>query len=211
METVLDTYMKVYDESHVLICMDEASRQILSDKTEPLPMKPGMPKSVDDKYERQGVRSLFMFYNPIDGWRRVGCRESRTRTDWAEEIRQLLEKDYPSAKMITLVCDNLNTHDIASLYHTFEAEIAGQLRERLQLVFTPINGSWLNMAEIELSILSRQCLGNRRFATTEKLDAAVLEWESNRNKLGYGTYWRFTTSDARTKLKRLYPLPDIYR
>ena len=211
METVLDTYMKVYDESHVLICMDEASRQILSDKTEPLPMKPGMPKSVDDKYERQGVRSLFMFYNPIDGWRRVGCRESRTRTDWAEEIRQLLEKDYPSAKMITLVCDNLNTHDIASLYHTFEAEIAGQLRERLQLVFTPINGSWLNMAEIELSILSRQCLGNRRFATTEKLDAAVLEWESNRNKLGYGTNWRFTTSDARTKLKRLYPLPDIYR
>ena len=211
METVLDTYMKVYDESHVLICMDEASRQILSDKTEPLPMKPGMPKSVDDKYERRGVRSLFMFYNPIDGWRRVGCRESRTRTDWAEEIRQLLEKDYPSAKMITLVCDNLNTHDIASLYHTFEAEIAGQLRERLQLVFTPINGSWLNMAEIELSILSRQCLGNRRFATTEKLDAAVLEWESNRNKLGYGTNWRFTTSDARTKLKRLYPLPDIYR
>ena len=211
MEKVLDIYHEKYDEKRPLICMDEASRQILSDKTEPLPMKPGMPKSVDDKYERQGVRSLFMFYNPIDGWRRVGCRESRTRTDWAEEIRQLLEKDYPSAKMITLVCDNLNTHDIASLYHTFEAEIAGQLRERLQLVFTPINGSWLNMAEIELSILSRQCLGNRRFATTEKLDAAVLEWESNRNKLGYGTNWRFTTSDARTKLKRLYPLPDIYR
>lgn len=211
METVLDTYMEDYNGSHVLICMDEASRQILSDKTEPLPMKPGTLKRIDDKYERQGVRSLFMFYNPIDGWRRVGCRESRTRTDWAEEVRCLLEKDYPNAQSVTVVCDNLNTHDIASLYHTFEAETAGQIRERLRLVFTPKNGSWLNMAEIELSILSRQCLGNRRFASAEKMDAAIQAWESNRNELGCGTNWRFTTPDARTKLKRLYPLPDIYR
>ena len=117
MEEVLDTYKKPYDSRNVLICMDEASRQLLTDTVEPLPMKPGTPKRVDDKYERHGVRSLLMFYNPIDGWRRVGCRDSRTRTDWAEEVRRLLEEDYPDAETVTLVCDNLNTHDIASLYH----------------------------------------------------------------------------------------------
>ena len=211
MEKVLDIYHEKYDEKRPLICMDEASKQIISDLNPDLPMTPGQPRREDHHYERKGVRQLFMFFNPLKGWRRVSSRLSRTRFDWAEEVKILLDVDYRHAEKVTLVCDNLNTHDIASLYHTFEAEIAGQLRERLQLVFTPINGSWLNMAEIELSILSRQCLGNRRFATTEKLDAAVLEWESNRNKLGYGTNWRFTTSDARTKLKRLYPLPDIYR
>lgn len=137
MENVLDVYQETYDARHPLIGMDEASRQILSDLFEPLPMKPGTPKRVDDKYERHGVRSLFLFYNPIDGWRRVGCRDSRTRQDWAEEVRRLLDEDYPEAETITLVCDNLNTHDHASLYHAFDADTAGRLRRRLRLVFTP--------------------------------------------------------------------------
>jgi len=210
MEAVLDTYQQAYDERHPLICMDEASRQILADCFEPLPMQPGQPKRQDDKYVRHGVRSLMMFYNPVDGWRRVGCRDSRTRTDWAEEVRRLLDEDYPDAEFVTLVCDNLNTHDIASLYHTFDAETAGRLRRRVRLIHTPKNGSWLNMAEIELSILSRQCLG-RRFATAAELDAAVHAWETDRNHRRAGTNWRFTTSDARIKLKSLYPLPDIER
>jgi hypothetical protein len=209
MEEVLDVYKAAYDARHPLICMDEASRQILSDLAEPLPMKPGTPKRVDDKYERHGVRALLMFYNPIDGWRRVGCRESRTRLDWGEEVLRLLDVDYPDAQTVTLVCDNLNTHDFASLYHTFDADTAGRLRRRLRLVFTPKNGSWLNMAEMELSVLSRQCLGARRFATTEELDAAVSAWEADRNARRCGTDWRFTTADARVKLKTLYPKPDI--
>ena len=209
MEEILDVYTKQYDRTHPLICMDEASRQLLSDLFEPLPMKPGTPKRVDDKYQRHGVRSLLMFYNPIDGWRRVGCRESRTRLDWAEEVRQLLEEDYPDAATVTLVCDNLNTHDVASLYHTFDAETAGRLRRRLKLVFTPKNGSWLNMAEIELSILSRQCVGNRRFESAAAIDAAIAAWQSDRNKLRRGTDWRFTTADARIKLKSLYPKHDV--
>lgn len=211
MEGVLDVYQESYDKTHPLICMDEASRQILSDKTEPLPMVPGQPRRVDDKYERHGVRALIMFYNPLDGWRRVGCRESRTRTDWAEEVRQLLEVDYPDAEIVTLVCDNLNTHDFASLYHTFDAVTAGNLRRRLRLVFTPKNGSWLNMAEMELSVLSRQCLGNRRFSTTSELDSAIDSWQAERNRSKCGANWRFTTEDARIKLKSLYPMPDIDR
>jgi hypothetical protein len=207
MEEILDLYQAPYDRRHPLICMDEASRQILSDRVEPLPMKPGRAKRQDDKYARHGVRALLMFYNPLDGWRRVGCRASRTRTDWAEEVQSLLEKDYPDAEIVTLVCDNLNTHDIASLYHTFDAERAGRLRKRLRLCHTPKNGSWLNMAEMELSILSRQCL-NQRFAGAAELDAAVQAWETRRNRAKNGANWRFTTHDARIKLKALYPLTD---
>lgn len=209
MEEVLDVYHEEYDERHPLICMDEASRQMLSDRSEPLPMKPGTPKRVDDKYERHGVRSLLLFYNPIDGWRRVGCRESRTRLDWAEEVKRVLDEDYPDAEQVTLVCDNLNTHDIASLYHAFDAETAGRLRRRLRMIYTPKNGSWLNMAEMELSLLSRQCLADRRFATAQELDAEVQAWENDRNARHCGTNWRFTTADARVKLRSLYPTPDI--
>jgi hypothetical protein len=209
MEEVLDVYQGAYDAKHPLIRMDEASRQILSDVVEPLPMEPGAPKRVDDKYERHGVRSLLMFYNPLDGWRRVGCRESRTRRDWAEEVLRLLDVDYPEAETVTLVCDNLNTHDVASLYHAFDAETAGRLRRRLRLVHTPKSGSWLNMAEIELGVLSRQCLGDRRFASAAEMDAAVAAWESDRNARRRGTDWRFTTKDARVKLKSLYPKADI--
>lgn len=212
METVLDVYQAKYDEKHVLICMDEASRQLLDDLNTPLAPrpardgKPGAWKRVDDKYVRHGVRSLFMFYNPISGWRRVGCRDSRTREDWAEEVRQLLEQDYPRAERITLVCDNLNTHAMGSLYRAFSAEVAGSLRCRLNLVHTPKNGSWLNMAEMELSVLSRQCLGSQRFATAAAMDTQILTWATDRNTARCGTDWRFTTSDARIKLHSLYPV-----
>lgn len=215
MEVVLDVYHAPYDKRNVLICMDEASRQILSDLSEPLPPrpkrgpKPGTWKRVDDKYVREGVRSLLLFYNPLEGWRRIGCRTSRTRTDWAEEVRRLLEDDYPHAETVTLVCDNLNTHAVASLYHRFDATIAGNLRRRLKLVHKPKNGSWLNMAEIELSILSRQCLHERRFGTATALDAAVSKWVVDRNTIRCGTNWRFTTDDARIKLQSLYPKHDI--
>ena len=211
MEELLDVYQATYDDRRPLICMDEASRQVLADVTPPLPMKPGAPRRIDDKYERHEVRSLLLFYNPIAGWRRVGCRESRTRFDWADEVRRLLEADYPQAELVTLVCDNLNTHDTASLYFAFDAETAHRLTKRLRLVYTPKNGSWLNMAEIELSLLSRQCLGNRRFATAAAMDAEIAAWQRQRNALARGTNWRFTTADARSKLKSLYPLPDIER
>lgn len=209
MEEVLDVYQGDYDAQHPLICMDEASRQILSDLSEPLPIKPGTPKRVDDKYERHGVRALLLFYNPIKGWRRIGCRDSRTRQDWAEEMQHLLDVDYPDAEQVTLVCDNLNTHDLASLYHAFDADTAGRLRRRIRLVFTPKNGSWLNMAEMELSLLSRQCLGDRRFGTAEALDSEIHAWAADRNARQCGTNWRFTTTDARVKLKSLYPKPDF--
>ena len=205
MEAVLDVYEEAYDDQHPLICMDEASRQILSDVTTPLPVQPGSPRRVDDKYQRNGVRSLFMFYDPIAGWRRVGCHESRTRTEWAEEIRRLLDDDYPDAEQVTLVCDNLNTHDIASLYLAFDAETAHRLARGLRIVPTPKNGSWLNLAEMELSVLSRQCLGDRRFGTASAMDREIAAWEGDRNAKHLGANWRFTTSDARIKLKSLYP------
>ena len=219
MEEVLDVYHAPRDAANPLVCMDEASRQILADLFEPLPPRPqrdgrpgtprrGTPRRVDDKYERRGVRSLMLFYAPLTGWRRVAGRERRTRDDWAEEVRRLLEEDFPDAETVTLVCDNLNTHDAASLYHRFDPETAGRLRRRLRLVFTPKNGSWLNMAEIELSVLSRQCLAARRFGSAAALDAAVAAWQSDRNARGCGTDWRFTTADARVKLKSLYPARD---
>jgi hypothetical protein len=223
MEEVLDVYQEAFSETRPLICMDEASRQVLEDVTPPLPMKPctperpgsvkrpGHPQRIDDKYERHEVRSLLMFYNPLAGWRRVGCRESRTRLDWAEEVRRLLDEDYPQAELVTLVCDNLNTHDLASLYFAFDAATAHHLARRLRLVYTPKNGSWLNMAEMELSLLSRQCLGQRRFATTVAMDSEILAWQQDRNARQRGTHWRFTTADARIKLSSLYTIHDIDR
>lgn len=208
MEQVLDTYQATYDDKHPLICMDEASRQLLSDAFDPLPLKPGRAKRGDDKYERHGTCSLFMFCNPVGGWRRVGCRDSRTACDWAEEVRHLLEVDYPDAEWVTLVCDNLNTHNVASLYKAFDAETAGRLRRRLRLVMTPVNGSWLNVAEMELSVMSRQCLGQRRFATKSEMASALEAWAKLRNAQKAGTRWQFTTADARVKLRSLYPLPD---
>ena len=208
MEAVLDTYHASYDAKRPLICMDEAARQLLSDVFDPLPLKPGRPKRVDDKYDRHGTGSLFLFYDPIGGRRRVGCRESRTACDWAQEVRHLLDVDYPDAERVTLVCDNLNTHHESSLYKAFDAETAGRLRRRLRLVHTPVNGSWLNIAEMELSVMARQCLGQRRFETLDQMRAALDAWAATRNATKAGTRWQFTAKDARQKLKALYPIPD---
>jgi len=204
---VLDVYHERFDERHPLICMDEAAKQVTSDVVEPLPLCPGQPRREDHHYARVGVQALFLFFDPLRGWRRVASRDSRTRRDWAEELRRLLEVDYPDADRVTLVCDNLNTHDIASLYATFDAAAAHRLARRLRIVHTPRNGSWLNMAEMELSVLTRQCIG-RRFASVGGLTAAIAAWEQDRNRRGLGANWRFSTADARIKLKGLYPKHD---
>ena len=208
MEKVLDVYQESFDRDHPLICMDEAAKQVVSDVETSLPMTPGQPRREDHHYERRGVQALFMFFDPIRGWRRVSSCDSRTRFDWAHQIKTLLDEDYAQAKTVTLVCDNLNTHDIASLYATFSGRIAHRLAQRLRIVHTPRNGSWLNMAEIELSILSRQCIG-RRFDSVEKMIQAINAWQSKRNKSNAGANWRFTTHDARIKLKALYPVHDV--
>lgn len=208
MEKILDIYRENYDEEHPLICMDEAAKQITSDIEPALPMSPGQPRREDHHYQRQGVRALFMFFDPLLGWRRVSSREGRTRWDWAEEVRRLLEEDYPRAERVTLVCDNLNTHDIASLYTAFDAATAHRLVGRLRLEHTPRHGSWLNMAEMELSVLTRQCIG-RRFASADRMEAAIAAWQAERNGHHLGATWRFTTTDARIKLHSLYPNPDI--
>lgn len=204
MEDVLDLYVAEHTEEEPLIAMDEASKQLLGDEKPPEPMVPGQPVREDYHYERHGVQALFMFFDPIRGWRRVSVRESRTRTDWAEEIRRLLEEDYPHARRVKLVCDNLNTHSMASLYEAFPADQARSLARRLEIHHTPRNGSWLNVAEIELSVLSRQCL-DRRIGSGAALIRETKAWEAARNADGSRVIWRFTTDDARTRLGHLYP------
>lgn len=208
MEQVLDVYCETYDERHPLICMDEAAKQVVGDVEPALPMKSGQPRREDHHYQRQGVQALFAFFDPLRGWRRVSSRDQRTRRDWAEEVRHLLEVDYPNAELVTLVCDNLNTHDIASLYATFDAPTAHRLARRLRIVHTPRNGSWLNMAEIELSVLARQCL-RRRFDSVTHMQTAIALWQNARNTAECGARWRFTTTQARIQLQSLYPQPDV--
>jgi hypothetical protein len=204
MEDILDLYAAEHTPEEPLICMDEAAKQMTRDEREPLPPAPGRPAKQDYHYEREGVRAIFMFFDPIRGWRRVGGRDSRTRLDWAEEVRRLLDEDYPHARKVKLVCDNLNTHSIASLYEAFPAAEAHRLARRLELHHTPRSGSWLNVAEIELSVLGRQCL-DRRLGSAAEVDAACAAWEAARNAEGCPVSWRFTTADARVKLKHLYP------
>jgi hypothetical protein len=209
MEEVLDTYQAAYDEAHPLICMDEAAKEVQAEVEPALPMAPGRPRREDHHYERHGVRAIFCFFDPLRGWRRVTARASRTRLDWAAEVRRLLEVDYPHARVVTLVCDNLNTHHLGSLDAAFDAATAHRLARRLRLVYTPRNGSWLNVAEVELSVLTRQCIG-RRFSEAAEMTAAMAAWQSERNAAGVGAEWRFTTSDARIKLRHLYPVQDSY-
>ena len=204
MEDVLDLYAQAHTDEEPLICMDEASKQLLRDVAEPIPMSPGRPRREDYHYERRGVQALFMFFDPIRGWRRVEACDSRTRIDWAEQIRKLLDEDYPRARKVKLVCDNLNTHSIASLYEAFPAEEAHRLARRLEIHYTPRNGSWLNVAEIELSILSRQCL-NRRIGGPDELTRELDRWQGERNANQAAVNWRFTSADARTRLRTLYP------
>jgi hypothetical protein len=204
MEEVLDAYAADPEVEGPLVGMDEAAKQMTADVEAASGPAPGRAARQDYHYERRGVRALFLFFDPHRGWRRVSGRESRTRWDWAHEVRRLLEEDYPEAPVVRLVCDNLNTHGIASLYEALPAEEAHRLARRLRLIHTPRNGSWLNVAEIELSVLARQCL-DRRLGAAAEVDAECAAWEAARNAEGSRVEWRLTTPEARVKLKHLYP------
>ena len=204
MEQVLDLYAEPLNEQEPLVCMDEASKELHAHAVPPLPMSPGVPLREDDKYERNGTSAVFMFFAPLLGWRRVACREHRTRLDWAQEVRRLLDEDFPKAPRVRLVCDNLNTHHVASLYEAFPADEARRLARRLDITYTPRSGSWLNVAEIELSCLSRQCL-DRRIADAQSLEREVRVWNEQRNREASKVSWQFTTDDARVKFRHLYP------
>jgi len=204
MEDVLDLYQQQHCNVYPVICMDEKPYQLLDETRSPIPMKPGRPERRDGEYVRNGTCSIFVFTEPLAGWRHVAVRERRTRVDWANQVRELLEVHYPRSKKIRLVMDNLNTHDTASLYEAFTPDVARSLAKRLEIHYTPKHGSWLNIAEIELSVMTKQCL-DRRLSSIESLRLELTEWETTRNKIQKGVDWQFTTDDARIKLKRLYP------
>ena len=204
MEEVLTLYQRPEDKRFPVVNMDEQSVQLLEEKHERIPMVPGRLLRVDPEYIRHGVANIFLFTEALRGWRRVSVRAQRTAVDWAQEVKSLLEMEYPDADQVVLICDNLNTHKMASLYKAFPAAQARQLCRRLKLVHTPKHGSWLNIAEIELSVLKRQYLC-RRLADMETLRREVEAWASHRNAAVKGVDWRFTTEDARIQLKRLYP------
>ena len=204
MEDVLAVYTRPYDPKRPQVCMDEVSKQLLRDVREPLPVQPGQPARVDYEYERGGVVNLFLFCEPLQGRRWVEVTEHRTKADWAYQIQELVDVRYPEAACIVLIMDNLNTHTPAALYEVFPPAQAKRLADKLELHYTPKHGSWLNIAEIELSVLSRQCL-DRRVPDFATLVAEVAAWEDWRNAAGGAVDWRFTTEDARIKLKRLYP------
>ena len=204
MEDVLEVYHLPYDPNFPMVCMDESCKQLIGEVRGPIPCAPGRPVRMDDEYVRNGVAEIFMEVEPLAGNRHVEITEHRTRKDWAFQIKQMLDERYPKATKIRLVMDNLNTHNIASLYETFEPKEARRLSERLEIHYTPKHGSWLNMAEIELSVLKGQCL-DRRIADMAAMQAEVAAWERDRNNRTKKIDWHFTTSDARVKLKRLYP------
>ena len=204
MEDVLDVYHRPYDPQLPVVCMDEASKQLIAEVREPLPPKPGQIAKYDSEYERRGTANLFMAVEPLAGQRTVQVTDRRTKIDWAQFIHFLLTTIYPQAALVVLVMDNLNTHGIGSLYEAFDPVTARELAARLEIHHTPKHGSWLNMAETELSVLSRQCL-DRRIDSQQLLASEVAAWEQNRNTHQTKIDWQFTTADARTKLKRLYP------
>ena len=204
MEDVLDVYKRPYDPLLPVVCLDETSKQLIGETRTPICASPGQKARYDYEYKRNGVANIFMMSEPLAGQRHVRVTERRTRQDWAECVRELVDRLYPQTERIVLVMDNLNTHSIASLYKAFPPEEAKRIADRLEIHFTPKHGSWLNMAEIELGILSRQCL-NRRIENIEELRQEVATWNVNRNKLRKGIDWQFKTEDARVKLKHLYP------
>jgi hypothetical protein len=206
MEDVLSVYARPYDERFPVVCMDEKPYSLLEESREELPMKSGSPAKQDNEYQRKGTCSIFMFTEPLGGFRHAIARERRTGKDWAEQIDWLLTSQYPEAQKVVLVMDNLNTHTLTSLYAHFPAQKAFELAQRLELHYTPKHGSWLDMAEIELSVLSRECLGGRRLPTLYELNKEILAWELARNLTQKGIDWQFTATDARTKLKHLYPV-----
>ena len=204
MEDVLEVYKRPYDAERPVVCLDETSKQLIGETRTPIPAEPGQARRIDYEYERKGTANLFMTFEPLGGRRWVDVTERRTAVDFAEVVRRLVDERYPQAKKIVLVMDNLNTHKAASLYEAFAPEEARRLAERLEVHYTPKHGSWLDMAETELSVLARQCL-NRRIATLATLLREIRAWEKQRNEAKCKIDWRFTTKDARIKLKRLYP------
>lgn len=204
MEDVLEVYQLPYDPEYPVVCMDESCKQMVGEVHPPIPCAPGKPKRIDDEYVRNGVAEIFMEVEPLAGKRHVEITERRTRKDWAIQIKQMLDERYPHATKVRLVMDNLNTHNTASLYEAFDPKEARRLAERLEIHYTPKHGSWLNMAEIELSALKGQCL-DRRIADMSIMRSEVAAWEKDRNNKTKKIIWQFTTSDARIKLRRLYP------
>jgi hypothetical protein len=205
MEDVLEVYARPYDPLKPVVCMDEKPYQKLDHAREPLPMRTGSIEKVDSEYVRNGTCSIFIFNEPLAGWREAEALPRRTKIDWAHKIKWLLDEQYPDAEKVVLVQDNLNTHNLSSLYEAFPPEEAFRLAQRLEMHFTPKHGSWLNMAECELSALAAQCLGDRRIADIDMLNAELAAWHTRRNQTQKGIDWQFTTSDARVKLRRLYP------
>lgn len=204
MEDVLEVYAMPYDLQIPLVCMDEASKQHIKETRIPIPMTPGSIEKYDCEYERNGVSSIFMFFEPLGGHRHVKVTDRRTKKDWAIAIKELVDTHYPEAQKIRLVMDNLNTHSIGSLYEAFDPAEALRIAKKLEIHYTPKHGSWLNMAEIELGILSRQCL-DRRIPDQESMRREIQHWESCRNEQNRKVDWQFRTEDARIKLKKLYP------
>ncbi len=204
MEDVLEVYHRQYGDNEVLVCLDETSKQQTKETRLPRPARPGASGVYDYEYERNGVSNLFMLFAPLEGWRRVEVTDRRTKSDWARAVKQLVDEDYADKDRIVLVMDNLNTHRPASLYEAFEPAEARRIAERLEIHYTPKHGSWLNMAEIEIGVMVRQCL-DRRIPDQSVLQREVGAWQHQRNQDAIRVDWRFTTEDARIKLKSLYP------
>ena len=205
MEQVLEVYRRPYDAAHPVVCMDEQPKQLISETRASVPVGPGRPARIDYEYTREGVCNAWMFVEPLGGWRSVRITARKTAIAWAEQVRELVDDPrYATAEKITLVCDNLNTHTVASLYEAFPATEALRVARRLEIIHTPKHGSWLNIAESELSVLTRQCLGCH-LASQDLVVSEARHWTEERNALQVGVDWQFTTEDARVKLKHLYP------
>ena len=204
MEDVLDLYAEPYDPDRPVVCFDETSTQLLADTRPPIPVQPGQPRRQDYEYRRAGTRNIFLTCEPLAGWRHVAITERRTMEDFAHQMRWLVDEAYPDAPVVRVVLDNLNTHRMASLYETFPAAEARRIVRRLEFHHTPKHASWLNMAEIEFSVLTRACLQGRNPDETA-LQRAINAYEVQRNASKATINWRFNTQDARTKLHRLYP------
>ncbi len=205
MEQVLEVYKRPYDPRRPVVCMDEQPKQLIAEVNTPVPLAPGQPARMDYEYVREGVCTVWMFVDPLGGWRDVPVTKTKTALDWAQQVKRLVDHPrYARAERITLVSDNLNTHRLASLYQAFEPREALRMARKLELVHTPKHGSWLNVAESELSALTRQCL-NRRIPESQTVAEEAQAWSDERNTKQIGVDWQFTTDDARIKLRRLYP------
>ena len=204
MEDILDVYERPYDASNPVVCMDEKPYQLLGEARDSLPMRPGNDQKIDSEYVRNGICSIFAFVEPLGGKHHVSVREHRTSVDWAEEVKYLVDEMYPTADKITLVMDNLNTHKISSLYKRYPADEARRIIKKLEIHYTPKHGSWLDIAEIELNVMTRQCL-SRRIDNLDRLRCELAAWETERNTSAAKVSWQFRTADARVKLASLYP------